>query len=354
MDTHSPTQSGTLTKRAFIYLRVSSDGQGQTDYDPDGLSIAAQREAATDKAIQLDASIADEWTDPGRSAYVDLHKRTGFLAMLEELKRCNQYEATRVDYVIVWSLSRWARNTVDHWQTRELVRKTGARLISITEPMAGEDTASGFLYEGKPWRPTQNPMLLPPFGLELERAAQRLIAGLHAAALQGAPGTKPAPGQCPQSPGRFWRRRISTDRLQRPPPTGFVKKVDDDVRQKSETFVDGRMQILVRRRFERPVDKHGSPDHIFLRDESPVAAVQTHVPVVAHAEVAVRRNHEIAILNVLWQGQAPPGDDTTVLRRRHRGELVTIGVVGKVRVSILRHQVRFGELLAVDHAEGRG
>jgi indolepyruvate ferredoxin oxidoreductase len=27
----------------------------------------------------------------------------------------------------------------------------------------------GFLYEGKPWKPTQNPMLLPPFSLELER-----------------------------------------------------------------------------------------------------------------------------------------------------------------------------------------
>jgi len=27
----------------------------------------------------------------------------------------------------------------------------------------------GFRYEGRPWRPTQNPTLLPPFGLELER-----------------------------------------------------------------------------------------------------------------------------------------------------------------------------------------
>ncbi len=136
------------TKRAFIYVRVSSDGQVQTDYDPDGLSIGAQREAGTDKAGQLDAEVVREFTDPGKSAFVDLHKRTSFLEMLAELERCNQHAATRVDYVIVWSLSRWARNTVDHWQTRELVRKAGARIISITEPMAGEDTASGFLYEG--------------------------------------------------------------------------------------------------------------------------------------------------------------------------------------------------------------
>jgi site-specific DNA recombinase len=147
-NTNSTTEETERTKRAFVYLRVSSEGQVQTDYDPDGLSISAQREAGQDKAAQLDAEVTGEFTDPGRSAYVDLHKRTGFLAMLDELKARNEHTATRVDYVIVWALSRWARNTIDHWQTRDLVRQTGARLISITEPMAGEDTASGFLYEG--------------------------------------------------------------------------------------------------------------------------------------------------------------------------------------------------------------
>lgn len=138
----------TLPKRAITYLRVSSEGQVQTNYDTDGLSIGAQREASGDKAKHLKAEIVAEFTDPGRSAYVDLHKRTGFLAMLEELKERNQHAATRIDYVIVWSLNRWARNTIDHWQTRKLVKETGAQLISISEPMAGEDTASGFLYEG--------------------------------------------------------------------------------------------------------------------------------------------------------------------------------------------------------------
>lgn len=78
--------------------------------DPDGLSIGAQREAAQNKARNLEAEIVGEYSDPGKSAYVDLHKRTGFLEMLDELKRRNECEATRVDYVIVWSLSRWARN----------------------------------------------------------------------------------------------------------------------------------------------------------------------------------------------------------------------------------------------------
>jgi hypothetical protein len=67
--------------------------------------------------------------------------------MLDELKRRNEHASTRVDYVIVWSLSRWARNQRDHWQTRELVREAGAKLISITEPMIGDDSAAAFLYE---------------------------------------------------------------------------------------------------------------------------------------------------------------------------------------------------------------
>jgi hypothetical protein len=47
-------------KRAFSYLRVSSEGQVNTGYDRDGLSINAQREAANDKAEQLQAEIVRE------------------------------------------------------------------------------------------------------------------------------------------------------------------------------------------------------------------------------------------------------------------------------------------------------
>ena len=144
----NPTVSvAEATARAFAYLRVSSEGQVRTDYSDDGLSIDAQREGAEEKAVQLEARIVREYSDPGRSAFVDLHKRTGFLAMLDELKRRNEHASTRVEYVIVWSLSRWARNQRDHWQTRELVRDAGAKLISITEPMIGDDSAAAFLYE---------------------------------------------------------------------------------------------------------------------------------------------------------------------------------------------------------------
>jgi site-specific DNA recombinase len=104
-----PNVAMALTKRAFVYLRVSSEGQVNTGYSRDGLSIDAQREAATDKALQLGAEIVGEYSDPGKSAYVDLHKRIGFLEMLDELKQRNEDDATHVDYVVVWASSRWAR-----------------------------------------------------------------------------------------------------------------------------------------------------------------------------------------------------------------------------------------------------
>ena len=135
------------TKRAFTYLRVSSDDQVETDYHRDGLSLLAQRQEADGKAANLDAGIVHEYKDPGKSAYVDLHKRTDFLAMLDEVERLGRDPATRIHYVIIWAVNRFARDTVDHWQARDVLRRAGTRLISITEPVVGEDTPSAFLYE---------------------------------------------------------------------------------------------------------------------------------------------------------------------------------------------------------------
>jgi len=117
-------------KRAFAYVRVSSDAQTNTGFGRDGLSISSQTEAAHDRADQLDAELVRVWSDPGKSAYVDLHKRVEFLEMLDEIKRLNLDPDTRIDYIIVWSLSRWSRNVQDHHRTVELVKKAGARIVS--------------------------------------------------------------------------------------------------------------------------------------------------------------------------------------------------------------------------------
>ena len=127
--------------RAVIYLRVSSAGQVKTDYDPEGLSIPAQREACLRHAERLGAQVVREYVEPGVSGGSIL-KRTAFRRMLEEVR-----ERRDVDYVIVWSVSRWARDQEDHWTARGLITRAGAKLASVKEPI-GEDTAHGVMLEG--------------------------------------------------------------------------------------------------------------------------------------------------------------------------------------------------------------
>jgi Replication-relaxation len=55
-------------KRAVLYLRVSAQGQVNTDYNPEGISIPAQREACERNALELGAEIVDAYVESGRTA----------------------------------------------------------------------------------------------------------------------------------------------------------------------------------------------------------------------------------------------------------------------------------------------
>ena len=82
-------------KRALAYLRVSSAGQVNTDYDPEGLSLPAQRTAIQKRAAELGADIVEEYVEPGRSA-TTTDKRPRFQDMMARIKAEKD-----VDYVIV-------------------------------------------------------------------------------------------------------------------------------------------------------------------------------------------------------------------------------------------------------------
>jgi site-specific DNA recombinase len=99
----------TERKRAAILLRVSSRGQVETDYDPEGLSLPAQRQECERKAASVGADPVLEYIEPGVSGG-DLVKRKVFRQMIADIR-----ELGNIDYVIVWSVSRWARNQEDHW-----------------------------------------------------------------------------------------------------------------------------------------------------------------------------------------------------------------------------------------------
>jgi site-specific DNA recombinase len=126
--------------RAVLYLRVSTPGQVKTDYDPEGLSIPAQREACELKARQMGVEIVGEYVEPGKSAR-EMSKRPAFQAMLTRIR-----DQRDVQYVILHRLSRANRNRFDEaWVVMEL-RKVGATLISATEHI--DDTPVGQLLHG--------------------------------------------------------------------------------------------------------------------------------------------------------------------------------------------------------------
>ena len=55
-------------KRAVVYLRVSTPSQVNTDYNPEGISLPAQRDACVPKVASLGAELMQEFIEPGRSA----------------------------------------------------------------------------------------------------------------------------------------------------------------------------------------------------------------------------------------------------------------------------------------------
>ena len=121
--------TGVAGKRAVLYLRVSGESQVKTDYDPEGLSIPAQRRSCENKAGQMGVQIIDEYVEPGRSA-TSMDKRVAFQEMLERIR-----VAGDVDYVLVYKLSRMNRNRIDDALVLVELRRHNVSLISATEPI---------------------------------------------------------------------------------------------------------------------------------------------------------------------------------------------------------------------------
>ena len=114
-------------KRAVLYLRVSSAGQLNTDYDPEGISIPAQRTHGQRRAADLGAEIVAEFIEPGRSA-TTIDGRKEFQKMMAYLRAHKN-----VDYLITYARSRLFRNSVDAAITKRELRNLGTVIISIMD-----------------------------------------------------------------------------------------------------------------------------------------------------------------------------------------------------------------------------
>ncbi|MFD3425284.1 recombinase family protein [Nocardia fluminea] len=115
--------------KAVLLLRVSTKKQLETaiDIDPDGLSIATQRDHGTAKAAAMGVEVATEFVEPGYSAKT-IDKRPVFRDLLRYLA-----EHPEVRYVIVYMRSRAFRNRFDAAIIESQLNKMGVRLISAKE-----------------------------------------------------------------------------------------------------------------------------------------------------------------------------------------------------------------------------
>ena len=126
------------TRRAVSYLRVSSAQQAETDFDQEGYSLPAQREACERRAKTLGAELVEEYMDRGISATTT--RRPGLQAMLTRLAEGG------IDYVIVHKVDRLARNRADDVAIVMAIRQAGAQLVSTSENV--DETPSGLLLHG--------------------------------------------------------------------------------------------------------------------------------------------------------------------------------------------------------------
>jgi site-specific DNA recombinase len=121
-------------KKVVIYARVSSERQ---DVD---LSISAQLKALREYAARNGYFIVREYVDEAESGRsID---RPGFKQMIVAARQ----KPPQFVAILVWKLSRFARNREDSIIYKSLLRKQGIQVISINEPV--EDTPSGRLLEG--------------------------------------------------------------------------------------------------------------------------------------------------------------------------------------------------------------
>jgi site-specific DNA recombinase len=128
-------------RRAIAYLRVSTTSQVNTDYDPEGISIPAQRKACERKIAQMENVIlVDEYREPGASG-TSMDKRPAFQAMLHRIRTERD-----VDIVVIYKLSRMNRNRLDDALTIAELRKYGVQLVSATESI--DETPVGQLMHG--------------------------------------------------------------------------------------------------------------------------------------------------------------------------------------------------------------
>jgi site-specific DNA recombinase len=122
-------------KKVVIYARVSSERQAEKD-----LSIPAQTKALKKYALDRGWDVINEYVDEAESA------RTANRPAFKEMIAASKNKDRPFDLILVWKLSRFARNREDSILYKSLLRKRGISVISINEQV--DESPAGHLLEG--------------------------------------------------------------------------------------------------------------------------------------------------------------------------------------------------------------
>lgn len=148
--------------RAVIYCRVSTVEQTQN------LSLPTQEKACREYCERQGYAIDEVFIDAGESAKtID---RPEFRRLLEHCRRGRG----RLHAVVVYSLTRFSRNSADHHAISGLLKGLGIALRSVTEPI--DDSPSGRLMEG---------ILAAMAQFDNDVRSERVTAGMKAAVDRG-------------------------------------------------------------------------------------------------------------------------------------------------------------------------
>jgi len=144
--------------RAVLYCRVSTKEQTLN------LSIPTQLKACRDYCADHGISIAREFLEQGESAKTA--DRTQLQALLAY---CREHKG-EVQALIVYNISRFARDRYDHVVIRAQLHKLGVTLRSVSEPI--DDSSVGRLMEG----------IVSTFAqFDNDQKSERTVAGMQAA-----------------------------------------------------------------------------------------------------------------------------------------------------------------------------
>jgi len=121
--------------KVALYARVSSDQQAEKHN-----SIPSQLRLLHEYALKHNMTIYKEYVDEAASALST--DRPAFLEMIAETKK----KFPSFQTILVWKLSRFARNRQDSIIYKTMLKKRGVEVISISEPI--DATPQGQLMEG--------------------------------------------------------------------------------------------------------------------------------------------------------------------------------------------------------------